>query len=98
MTAVGAAGAALASPEGAPQGGPAQLANSGVTSYPPSFFASFRPNTALDMVNDLPGFTLDTGGGVRGFGGAAGNVLIDGDRPATKNDSLDQFLQRIPAS
>ena len=35
---------------------------------------------------------------MRGFGGAAGNVLIDGARPATKNDSLDQLLQRIPAS
>jgi TonB dependent receptor len=98
MTAVGAASAVLAAPEAAPQGGPVQLANSGVTSYPPTFFASFRPNTALDMVNDLPGFTLDTGGGVRGFGGAAGNVLIDGDRPATKNDALDAILQRIPAS
>ncbi|HEY1753548.1 MAG TPA: TonB-dependent receptor plug domain-containing protein [Caulobacteraceae bacterium] len=97
LAAAGAAGAALAAPEAAPQGGPAQPANSGVTSYPPSFFATFRPNTALDMVNDLPGFSLDTGGGVRGFGGAAGNVLIDGDRPATKSDSLDAILQRIPA-
>jgi len=69
----------------------------GVTSYPPSFFVALRPNTALDMINDLPGFSLDTGGGVRGFGGAAGNVLIDGDRPATKNDSLDEILKRIPA-
>ena len=50
------------------------------------------------MINALPGFTLDTGGGVRGFGGAAGNVLIDGERPASKNDALDQFLQRIPAT
>jgi hypothetical protein len=69
-----------------------------VTSYPPSFFDGVRPNTAFDMISALPGFSLDTGGGVRGFGGAAGNVLIDGERPATKNDSLDQFLQRIPAS
>jgi len=68
-----------------------------VTSYPPTFFEGVRPNTALDMVNALPGFSLDTGGGVRGFG-AAGNVLIDGERPATKNDSLDEFLKRIPAS
>ena len=50
------------------------------------------------MVQHLPGFTLDTGAGVRGFGGAAGNVLIDGTRPPAKGDTLDQILQRIPAS
>jgi len=80
----------------APSSAPA--AADAVTSYPQSFFDSVKPNTALDMINALPGFTLDTGGGVRGFGGAAGNVLIDGERPATKNDALDQFLQRIPAT
>ncbi len=73
-------------------------AETGVTSYPPTFFASIRPNTALDMVNALPGFALDTGSAVRGFGGAAGNVLIGGERPATKNDTLDEVLTRIPAS
>ncbi|HZZ90386.1 MAG TPA: hypothetical protein VFE13_18800 [Caulobacteraceae bacterium] len=67
-----------------------------VIAYSPDFFAGQRPNTALDMVNELPGFSLDTGGGARGFG-AAGNVLIDGERPATKNDTLDEILRRIPA-
>ena len=33
----------------------------GSSSYPASFFADFRPNTANDMVARLPGFTLDTG-------------------------------------
>jgi hypothetical protein len=82
---------ALAAPANAPA-----PASDAVTAYPPSFFDPVRPNTALDMVNALPGFTLDTGAGVRGFGGAAGNVLIDGERPATKNDSLDEILKRIP--
>ena len=68
-----------------------------VTSYQPSFFKAVAPNTALDMVNNLPGFTLDTGDSVRGFEGAAGNVLIDGERPASKTDTIDQVLQRIPA-
>jgi hypothetical protein len=71
-------------------------AASAVTSYPPSFFDGVRPLTALDMVNALPGFSLDTGDAVRGFSGSAGNVLIDGERPATKNDSLDEILKRIP--
>lgn len=69
-----------------------------MTSYQPSFFKAVQPNTALDMVNNLPGFTLDTGDAVRGFEGAAGNVLIDGERPASKTDTIDQVLQRIPAA
>lgn len=73
-------------------------ATSPVTIYPAAFFASYQPNTALDMVGHVPGFTLDTGAGVRGFGGAAGNVLIDGGRPAAKDDTLDETLKRIPAS
>ena len=95
-----AACAALSAPAAmaAPDTRPAPAAADTVTSYPPSFFVPLRPNTALDMVNALPGFTLDTGGGGRGFAGAAGNVLIDGERPATKNDALDQLLQRISAS
>ena len=91
-----AAMAAPGDPLPAPAPRPASPAT--VTSYPASFFADIRPNTALDMINALPGFALDTGDQVRGFGGAAGNVLIDGDRPATKNDVLSDILQRIPAS
>jgi outer membrane receptor protein involved in Fe transport len=34
---------------------------------------------------------------VRGFAGATGNVLIDGDVPTTKSDPVDQILYRIPA-
>ena len=49
------------------------------------------------MLNRVPGFSLDTGSGVRGYEGAAGNVLVDGQRPATKADTLDQLLYRIPA-
>jgi hypothetical protein len=83
--------------EAAPAAAPSPSAAT-VTSYAPSFFAGIRPNTALDMINALPGFALDTGDQARGFAGAAGNVLIDGDRPATKNDFLGDILQRIPAS
>ncbi|MEO7025925.1 MAG: TonB-dependent receptor plug domain-containing protein [Caulobacteraceae bacterium] len=67
-----------------------------VSNYPPAFFAAAQPNTALDMVLLLPGFVFDRGDAVRGFGGGAGNVLIDGARPASKTDSLDEVLKRIP--
>ena len=74
-------------------------AGRGVLVFEPAFFADARPDTALDMIGRLPGFGLDVGdSSTRGFAGAAGNVLIDGDRPSTKSDSLDQILRRIPAA
>ena len=70
----------------------------GVLVFQPSFFAESSPDTALDMIMRLPGFGLNTGdNGTRGFAGAAGNVLIDGDRPSSKSDGLDQVLRRISA-
>ena len=73
-------------------------ARQGVLVFEPAFFADSRPDTALDMIARLPGFGLNTGNsGTRGFAGAAGNVLIDGDRPSSKSDSLDQVLRRISA-
>ena len=62
------------------------------------FFASFGPVTALDMVQRIPGFSIERGDGRRGFGENAGNVLIDGDRPSTKSDDIFTLLGRIPAS
>jgi outer membrane receptor protein involved in Fe transport len=69
----------------------------GVISYPPAFFAAQQPSNALDMLNRIPGFNLDTGDSVRGYEGAAGNVLIDGQRPASKTDALDEILKRLQA-
>lgn len=90
---------AAAQTSAAPQAQPtADAGQRGVLVFTPDFFASARPDTALDMINRLPGFGLDTGNnGTRGFAGAAGNVLIDGDRPSSKSDSLDQILRRISA-
>ena len=65
--------------------------------YPRSFFDTYNPVNALDMIQQLPGFRLNEGGGSRGFGGNAGNVLIDGERPSSKQDRLSQILSRIPA-
>ncbi|MFD2429917.1 hypothetical protein ACFSUK_20805 [Sphingobium scionense] len=48
--------------------------------YPVDFYAPFQPQTALDMLERTPGFLLSEGNSLRGFGGAAGNVLIDGQR------------------
>jgi hypothetical protein len=66
--------------------------------YEASWFAQFAPRTALDMVNQTPGFSPDLrAGSRRGLSGAAGNVLIDGERPSAKSQTLQAILQRIPA-
>ncbi|AYG95103.1 TonB-dependent receptor [Brevundimonas naejangsanensis] len=66
--------------------------------FTPDFFADARPNTALDMVNRVPGFSINDGDGARGFEGAVGNVLINGARPASKNDTGSNVLGRTVAS
>jgi len=72
-------------------------ARTGVLVFAPDFFAEQQPNTALDMVNRVPGFSVDDGSGSRGFEGAVGNVLINGARPASKNDTGSNVLSRTPA-
>lgn len=65
--------------------------------YPAAFFASYAPQTALDMVRRVPGFTLQEGESLRGFAGGGGNVLVDGARPASKSGTLEDILSQIPA-
>lgn len=96
LTAALAAATPAASEIEAPQ--PAPTAPAGVIGYPPEFFASFAPGNAFEMLARLPGFTFTGGAEVRGFEGAAGNVLIDGERPASKSDDLESILRRIPFS
>ena len=62
------------------------------------FFSIYSPVTGLDMVQRIPGFSIEEGDGRRGFGENAGNVLIDGDRPSSKADNIFTILSRIPAS
>jgi len=69
-----------------------------VIHYTAAFFSRYRPSTALDMVEQVPGFQLDDGSGVRGFGSAAGNILINDRRPSSKQALPSAILSRIPAS
>ena len=97
-----AAPAALAqdtAPPASPcEGGATSCTISDKVIYLPSFFAQYNPVTALDMVSRVPGFSIDGGDSVRGFGGAAANVLIDGQRPSTKSSDITETLSRISAS
>lgn len=76
---------------------PAQAAPAdGVISYPPEFFAASQAANAWEALVRLPGFSLDTGDSIRGFEGGGGNALVDGRRPTSKTDPLDELLRRIP--
>ena len=69
-----------------------------LNTYTPADFDRFQPNTALDMVSQIPGFSLRDGdSGSRGFGEASANFLINGRRPSTKSQSARDLLARIPA-
>ena len=73
--------------------------------YTPADFTRFAPKTAYDMLVEVPGFTIRTASGEveRGLGQATENVLINGQRIASKNYSGGDAgavgeLQRVSAS
>ena len=89
-------GAAAQQPPQALPATEAKAESEGVKKFEPAFFARYSPVTAFDMVRQLPGFSINNGDSLRGFGATAGNVLIDGQRPSSKNAISDE-LQRIAA-
>ncbi len=91
------AGGAFAQTPAPPPSAPATGSQQGVLVFTPDFFANQRPNTALDMVERIPGFDVNDGDGSRGFEGAVGNILINGARPASKNDTGSNVLSRTTA-
>lgn len=72
----------------------------GATRYRLADFAQFAPRTALDIVSKIPGFLIVSGtnGGERGLGAATENVLINGERIASKTTDARATLSRIAAS
>ncbi|MET4685298.1 TonB-dependent receptor plug domain-containing protein [Brevundimonas faecalis] len=76
----------------------AEADQQGVLIFAPDFFAAQQPVTALDMVSRVPGFSVIDGDGSRGFQGSVGNVLINGVRPASKNDTGSSVLSRTLAA
>lgn len=66
--------------------------------FTPADFTRFAPRTALDMLNQVPGFSIrgeDTSS--RGLGQASGNVLLNGKRISGKSTDPVTALQAIPA-
>ncbi len=67
-------------------------------SYPASDFERFSPTSALDMLENVPGFQIRADDERRGLGQANENVLVNGQRLSSKSDSLFDQLARIPAT
>jgi outer membrane receptor protein involved in Fe transport len=65
--------------------------------YDAAYYTRYLPSTALDMIRETPGFALEDTSARRGFAGASGNVLVDGEHPIAKSQTLSDILQRIPA-
>lgn len=65
--------------------------------YPADYFARYSPKSALDMMNQVPGFSVSGGDQGRGLGEASVNVLINGERLNLKSESIFDRLQKISA-
>ena len=63
--------------------------------YSPADFAQFAPRSALDLVQQVPGFSINEGDGNRGFGQADTNLLINGRRISGKSNGPRQALERL---
>ncbi len=70
--------------------------------YSAEFFAQFNPITANDMLARIPGINIggggDFGGGAGRGLGTGGNILINGQRVAGKDNSASDQLDRITAA
>ncbi|WIO74112.1 hypothetical protein QP938_12525 [Porticoccaceae bacterium LTM1] len=80
---------------------PSEIGTNGdeIVIHLPSDFDRYSPRTALDMVQQVPGFSIkNRNSNQRGLGQASGNVLINGKRITSKDDSVTDILKRISAS
>lgn len=66
--------------------------------FTPEDFARFSPTTALDMVRQIPGFSIEEAENRRGLGQGGANVLINGERISGKSNDAITALGRISAS
>lgn len=64
--------------------------------YTPADLARYSPKNALDMLNQVPGFSISGANDQnRGLGEANVNVLINGERLALKSETIFDRLQKI---
>src|SRR5690242_12541080 len=68
------------------------------TIFTPDYFRRFAPQTAYDMLAQVPGFTIVAADEKRGLGQASENVLINGQRVTDKSGGAVARLQMTSAS
>jgi outer membrane receptor for ferrienterochelin and colicins len=66
--------------------------------YSVAQFARFSPQTAADVVSQIPGFSVTNVSNDRGLGEASQNVLINGQRVTGKGNDASTVLRRIPVN
>jgi outer membrane receptor for ferrienterochelin and colicins len=93
-----AAPAAAWSQDPVQQGDLTPVTQDGKQIFEATAFARFAPQTALDMVRQIPGFVVTQSSGDRGLGEATQNVLINGQRISGKSNDAETVLARTPAS
>jgi outer membrane receptor for ferrienterochelin and colicins len=78
---------------------PDPAAPQGPRTYTPADFARFAPRNALDMLSQVPGFSIESSDTERrGLGQATGNVLINGERFSGKSTDIFTELRQISAA
>ncbi len=77
------------------EGSVMQIAAADASVYTASDFERFAPRNALDMLSQVPGFSIRSEDGQRGLGQATANVLINGERISSKSDGVFSQLRRI---
>ena len=92
----GSAWAQPADPAVAPA--PAATPAGGKQVYTPADFARFAPRNALDMLQQVPGFSIRRADQERGLGQASENVLLNGQRVPSKSGGAIAEMQKISAS
>lgn len=60
-------------------------------SFTPADFAQVDPRSALELLQQIPGFQIEQAENKRGLGQGGANVLVDGERLSGKTDVFDQL-------
>jgi len=68
----------------------------GIRLFAPDYYLEFDPISALELVFRTPGFNPREQQGGRGLSGVRSNILIDGERPPPKGQSIRQQLREMP--
>ena len=87
---------AIVFPEDSPLDVP-RASSEGHVIYTPADFAQYSPKNALDMLKQVPGFSISSGEQGRGLGEASVNVLLNGSRLELKSETITDRLQKVPA-